>query len=191
MTVRQFDAEHRIRQELDDRAFYFNCVFPRHVRISGSSWVIKTVCSKCAEGIPSAVQTVQPSSSKRTAARAGINHRLDRQRHPRLQSRSAPALAVVRHLRFFVQFAADTVADEFAHDREIRRARLRPRCSRKHRRAARPRASISNRAPQRALRHAQQSLRPLVDHSDRNRVAVSPTQPSWTTPISSFTMSPY
>src|SRR5947199_10336245 len=68
MTIAQCDLKHGIGQQLDDRAFYFNCVFARHVRISGSSLVIKTVCSKCAEGIPSAVRTVQPSSSNRTAA---------------------------------------------------------------------------------------------------------------------------
>src|ERR1700738_245737 len=66
--VRQLDPKHGVRKQLDDSAFYFNCVFPRHVRISGSSFVIKTVCSKCAEGIPSAVQAVQPSSSNLTAA---------------------------------------------------------------------------------------------------------------------------
>src|SRR5438045_179989 len=65
--IRQRDAKHGIGQEFDDRALYFNCVFPRHVRISGSSRVIKTVCSKCAEGIPSAVHTVQPSSSNLTS----------------------------------------------------------------------------------------------------------------------------
>src|SRR5580704_4837327 len=66
--VRQLDPKHGVRQQLDDGAFYFNCVFARHVRISGSSLVIKTVCSKCAEGIPSVVRTVQPSSSSLTAA---------------------------------------------------------------------------------------------------------------------------
>src|SRR5260370_40372920 len=66
--IGQFNPKHGIGQPLDDFAFYFNCVFARHVRISGSSLVIKTVCSKCAEGIPSAVRTVQPSSSNRTAA---------------------------------------------------------------------------------------------------------------------------
>src|SRR5256714_14686359 len=68
VTIWQRDAKHGIGQEFDNRALYFNCVFPRHVRISGSSRVIRTVCSKCAEGIPSAVQTVQPSSSNLTAA---------------------------------------------------------------------------------------------------------------------------
>src|SRR2546423_12094669 len=67
MAVRQLKPKHGIRQQLDDRAFYFNCVLARHVRISGSSFVIKTVCSKCAEGIPSAVRTVQPSFSSLTS----------------------------------------------------------------------------------------------------------------------------
>src|SRR5207237_9899720 len=67
MTVPQLDSKHRVRKELDDSAFYFNCVFPRHVRISGSAFVIKTVCSKWADGIPSAVHAVQPSSSNLTA----------------------------------------------------------------------------------------------------------------------------
>src|SRR5690349_20720688 len=68
VAVGQFNAKHGIWQEFDDFSLYFNCVFSRHVRISGSSLVIKTVCSKCAEGFPSAVRTVQPSSNKRTAA---------------------------------------------------------------------------------------------------------------------------
>src|SRR5437588_4087622 len=62
VAVRQLHPKHRVRQELDHLAFYFNCVFPRHVRISGSSFVIKTVCSKWADGIPSAVPAVPPSS---------------------------------------------------------------------------------------------------------------------------------
>src|SRR6266436_180820 len=68
VAIGQLDPKHGIGQQLDDLAFYFNCVFARHVRISGSPLAIRTVCSKCAEGIPSAVRTVQPSSSNRTAA---------------------------------------------------------------------------------------------------------------------------
>src|SRR5881396_24781 len=67
VAIGQFNPKHGIGQQLDDLAFYFNCVFARHVRISGSSLVIKTVCSKCAEGIPSAVRTVHPSSSNFTS----------------------------------------------------------------------------------------------------------------------------
>src|SRR6476646_10874143 len=61
------DPEHGVRQQLDDGALYLNCVFARHVRISGSSFVIRTVCSKCADGWLSAVHTVQQSSSNRTS----------------------------------------------------------------------------------------------------------------------------
>src|SRR4029453_17592305 len=68
MAIGQLNSEHRVGQQIDDCALYFNCVFARHVRISGSPFVIKTVCSKCAEGRPSAVTTVQPSSSNRPAA---------------------------------------------------------------------------------------------------------------------------
>src|SRR5438034_10624908 len=67
VTIGQLDPKHGIGQQLDDYAFYFNCVFARHVRFSGSSFVIRTVCSKCAEGIPSVVRTVQPSSSNLTS----------------------------------------------------------------------------------------------------------------------------
>src|SRR5437870_11644832 len=67
VAIRQLDPKHGIRKQLDDSAFYFNCVFPRHVRISGPSLVIRTVCSKWAERVPSAVRTVQPSSSNRTS----------------------------------------------------------------------------------------------------------------------------
>src|SRR5437762_14247241 len=67
MAIGQFNPKHGIGQQLDDLAFYFKCVFARHVRISGSSLVIKTVCSNCAEGMPSAVRTVQPSSSNLTS----------------------------------------------------------------------------------------------------------------------------
>src|SRR5207237_8783251 len=67
MAIGQLDSKHGVGQQLDHCAFYFNCVFARHVRISGSSFVIRTVCSKCAEGIPSAVRTVHPSSSHLTS----------------------------------------------------------------------------------------------------------------------------
>jgi hypothetical protein len=50
MTVRQLDPEHRIRQQFDYLAFNFDDVFSRHVKISGSLFVTKTVCSKCADG---------------------------------------------------------------------------------------------------------------------------------------------
>ena len=46
MTVGQLNPKHGIGQQLDDSAFYFNCVFVRHVKMSGSCLVIRTVCSK-------------------------------------------------------------------------------------------------------------------------------------------------
>src|SRR2546421_7066053 len=67
VAIRQLDPKHGIRKQLYDNAFYFNCVFPRHVRISGPSLVIRTVRSKWAERVPSAVRTVHPSSSNRTS----------------------------------------------------------------------------------------------------------------------------
>src|SRR5438067_6984255 len=67
VAIGEFNPKHGIGQQLENLAVYFNCVFARHVRISGSSFVIRTVCSKCAEGIPSAVRTVQPSSSNLTS----------------------------------------------------------------------------------------------------------------------------
>src|ERR1700745_2498448 len=67
VAIGQFNPKHGIGQQLDDLALYFNCVFARHVKISGSSLVIKTVCSKCADASPSAVHTVHPSSSNLTS----------------------------------------------------------------------------------------------------------------------------
>src|ERR1700692_2302781 len=72
VAIRQLDPKHGIRKQLDDSAFYFNCVFPRHVRISGPSLVIRTVCSKWADRVPSAVRTVQPSSRNRTSELPGL-----------------------------------------------------------------------------------------------------------------------
>src|SRR5581483_8984163 len=66
--VGELDPEHGIGQEFDNLAFYFNSVFFRHVRISGSPLVMSTVCSKCADGFPSRVTTVHLSSSTRTPA---------------------------------------------------------------------------------------------------------------------------
>src|SRR6188768_1062026 len=65
--TRNVNPEHSVRQQLDDSVLYLNCVFARHVRISGWSFVIRTVCSKCADGRLSAVHTVQPSSSNLTS----------------------------------------------------------------------------------------------------------------------------
>ncbi len=50
-------------------------------------------------------------------ADAQVDHRLDRQRHPRLEARTIAALAVVRNLRLLVQLAADAVPDKLADHR--------------------------------------------------------------------------
>src|SRR5581483_7184746 len=59
------------RQLLDDRARYFliGTGTSRAVRIHGSPAVTATVCSKCADKLPSRVTAVQPSASTRTACR--------------------------------------------------------------------------------------------------------------------------
>ncbi len=62
-----------------------NGTFSGHVKISGSASVINTVCSKWADSEPSCVTTVQPSFKIFTSGRAGVDHRLNRQRHPRPQ----------------------------------------------------------------------------------------------------------
>src|SRR6266568_7333332 len=68
VAARQLDPKHGVREQLDDLALYFNSVFFRHVRISGSPLVIRTVCSKWADGLPSRVTTVHLSSRTRTPA---------------------------------------------------------------------------------------------------------------------------
>src|ERR1700675_954923 len=69
MSVGQLHPKHRIGQQFNYPALNFDDVFSRHVKISGSPFVTKTVCSKCAEGEWSAVTTVQSSSRTFTAAR--------------------------------------------------------------------------------------------------------------------------
>src|SRR4051812_46107413 len=59
--VGQFHPEQMIGQYFDYPAFNGDGLFSGHVKISGSCSVIKTVCSKCAEGRPSLVTTVHPS----------------------------------------------------------------------------------------------------------------------------------
>ena len=50
MSIGQFYPKHRIWQQLNYPAFNFDDVFSRHVKISGSPLVTRTVCSKCADG---------------------------------------------------------------------------------------------------------------------------------------------
>src|SRR5450432_3062875 len=67
MAVLQLDSKQGVWQQFDDFALYFDSVFSRHVSISGCDFVIKTLCSKCADGLRSAVTTVQPSCKIFTA----------------------------------------------------------------------------------------------------------------------------
>src|SRR5271156_7019818 len=69
MSVGQLHLKQRVGQALHYLTFNFDDVSSRHVNISGSPFVTKTVCSKCAEGKWSAVTTVQSSSRTLTAAR--------------------------------------------------------------------------------------------------------------------------
>lgn len=46
VAAREFYPKHRIGEQFNYFAFDFDSVFSRHVSISGSSFVIKTVCSK-------------------------------------------------------------------------------------------------------------------------------------------------
>ena len=80
------------------------------VRMCGPSSVIATECSQCTARAPSAVTTVQPSSSSRVSGVARGEHRLDRQRHARAQPRALPRLAVVGQERVHVHRRADAVA---------------------------------------------------------------------------------
>jgi hypothetical protein len=51
-------------------------------------------------------------------AAAGVDHRLDGEGHAGHQFFQRAGLAVVQHLRLFVEVAADAVAAELAHHRE-------------------------------------------------------------------------
>src|SRR6266404_8848919 len=50
--------------------------------------------------------------------RADVNHRLNRERHSRLQFWSATAFAVIGDLGLLMHFAPNAVPNEFAHDRK-------------------------------------------------------------------------
>src|SRR6516164_439237 len=50
--------------------------------------------------------------------RADVNHRLNCERHARLQFWSATAFAVIGDLGLFMHFTSNAVPDEFAHDRK-------------------------------------------------------------------------
>src|SRR5438034_79149 len=60
-----------------------------------------------------------PTVGEAAYARAtGVDHRLDREHHARLQLEPGARTAVMQHLRFLVELSPDTVPAELAHDRE-------------------------------------------------------------------------
>ena len=124
VAVRQLDPKHGIRKQFDDSAFYFNCVFPRHVRISGS--ILRNQDRVFKMGRRRAVgRAHRPAVLEQANIRpAHVDHRLNRQRHAGFQFRTASAPAVIGNLRFFVQFAPNPVANKLAHDREMILRRL-------------------------------------------------------------------
>jgi hypothetical protein len=50
MSIGQLNPKHRIWKQFNYPAFNFDDVFSRHVKISGSPLVTRTVCSKWADG---------------------------------------------------------------------------------------------------------------------------------------------
>ena len=158
---------------------------------SGPSAVTATVCSKCADRLPSRVTAVQPSASTFTAGLPSVHHRLDREHHALGQPRPAARLAVVRNLRLLVQRCADAVPDELAHHRkpvrldvllhrvaDVRHPRARPAPRRSPCRAT-PRSPAAAPPPPATLRPtgtvtAESPKKPveLHAHVDRDDVAV-------------------
>ena len=82
----------------------------------GAASVMTIVCSKCAEGEPSSVRIVQPSSSTYTSPRAGGDDRLDRDHEAVGQLRAVPG--DVRDVGLLVDPAADAVAGQLGADAE-------------------------------------------------------------------------
>jgi hypothetical protein len=92
----------------------------RRVRISWPSLVTRIVCSHCADRLRSLVTTVQPSGSSFTCRLPALTMGSMVKHMPGSSTRSAVAgIAVVQHLRFFVEFATDAVAAVLAHHREF------------------------------------------------------------------------
>src|SRR6476646_3017624 len=58
------------------------------------------------------------------AGTAGVDHRLDRERHAGLQLEPRAGAAVVQHLRLLVELPADAVAAELADDRKAMALRV-------------------------------------------------------------------
>ena len=134
------------------------------------SRVTTTVCSKCADRLPSRVTAVQPSDSTFTAGLPAFTIGSIASTMPFRQPRPASGRPVVGNLRLLVQRRADAVTDELAHHRKPvrldvllhRRADVRDPRARLHR---------VDPAKQRFLGHAQQLGRL---RRDRARPAPSP-----------------
>ena len=94
------------------------CTSRGRVKIQGPFAVTATVCSKCAESLPSVVTAVQSSSSTFTPGPPDIHHRLDGENHAFLQARAVSRLAIIRHVGLFVHLRSDAVADKLAHHRK-------------------------------------------------------------------------
>ena len=88
------------------------------VRIRGPSSVTATVNSKWAASEPSRGVDGPVVAAHPDLGRAGVDHRLDREHHARLQLRARARLAEVGDLRVLVHVAADAVPDQRADDRE-------------------------------------------------------------------------
>src|SRR5687767_498737 len=67
MPICQLHPIYCVREDFNYPALNFNGILSRHVKISGSESVIKTVCSKWADNEPSLVTTVQPSFNTLTS----------------------------------------------------------------------------------------------------------------------------
>ena len=164
----QLRAKRAIRQRFDHASFDAEGIFA-HVKISGSPSVIRTVCSKWADSEPSCVTTVQPSFRIFTSGPARVHHRLNRNRHARLQLRRVLlALVKIRHLRLFVHRPPDPVADKFAHHAETVLLNV---LLNRDRNIQNPVARLRLRDAQikRLLRHVQQPLRRDAATAHRHR----------------------
>src|SRR4051812_20441281 len=77
---------------------------------------------------------------------AGVDHRLDGERHAGLDRHSSGGLAVMQDLRLLVELAADAVPAELAHNREsVALSMLLDRCPNITK--AGPRAHLEDTAP--------------------------------------------
>ena len=101
------------------------------------SRVTTTVCSKCADRLPSRVTAVHPSPSTFTAGLPKFTIGSIASTMPSASRGPRPADAVVRNLRLLVELRADPVADELAHHRKPVRldVRLHRRADVRHPRA--------------------------------------------------------